>query len=553
VGMERFRWGDVVSRMVSYTVEQALTLPCLAAARVVAGSEGVDRAVEGVGVLDITDFEGVQPHQLVLSNAYPLLSLDLAELIERLVQSRAAGLGLKLSEYWSEVPDTVVEAADEASFPVLVMPEGPFDEITNPLLAAIAGHQVETLRQSMMVHDELTRAALREEGDPSSVAHILAQALHRPTAIFANSGELLGAAGDEDGWASEELVGFVVRGATGGVIQVGDVGHYLASAPAGSSPRAIVCVRDVDPSDTLTRSAIAHAAVVAGMLLVGRQQVEQVYRKYERELFEDLTEGRPVQPEDARSRAARIGWPLHRPFLVMAVGRAPSGQGNRGPFEPFSEGDIFKMEAILGEESLEGRVFLRPPGLGLVVHLRSHDNPGAVASRLATAMAGSKDAPWHDCGLMLGVGRPRRDVTGLAEAFSEAKLAFRFHRQSHGANVQVTHFSDLGAIGLLSLTRDPKHLLNVARETLGPLAAPGLARREDLLVTLRTLLARNMNLRMAADELYFHYNTVRHRAKRLRSILGEELDDPDQRLLMSLAVASIELYDSPTEGAGAIA
>jgi purine catabolism regulator len=543
----------VAPRMVSYTVEQALTLPCLAAARVVAGSEGIDRAVEGVAVLDVTDFEGVQPHQLVLSNAYPLLTLDLAELIERLVRSGAAGLALKLSEYWSEVPHTLVEAADEASFPILVMPEGPFDEIVNPLLTAIAGHQVETLRQSMMVHDELTRAALREEGDPSSVAHILAQALHRPTAIFTNSGELLGAAGDEDGWDSEELVGFVVRGATGGVIQVGHVGHYLASAPAGGSPRAIVCVRDVDPNDTLTRSAIAHAAVVAGMLLVGRQQVEQVYRKYERELFEDLTEGRPVQPEDARSRASRIGWPLLRPFLVMVVGRAPSGRGNGGPVEPFSEGDILKMKAVLRDEALEGRVFLRPPGLGLVVHLRPHDNPVIVASMLATAMAGTKDSPWHDCGLVLGVGRPRHDVTGLAEAFAEAKLALRFHRQIHPADVPVTHFSDLGAIGLLSLTRDPRHLLKVAHEILGPLATPGLARREDLLATLRTLLARNMNLRLAADELFFHYNTVRHRARRLRSLLGDELDDPDRRLLLSLAVASIELYDSPAEGAGVLA
>ncbi|MGH2655418.1 MAG: PucR family transcriptional regulator [Actinomycetota bacterium] len=538
--------------MISYTVEQALTLPCLEAARVVAGLEGVGRAVEGVGVLDVTDFEGVQPHQLVLSNAYPLLNLDLADLIERLDQSRAAGLALKLSEYWSEVPNALVEAADEVSFPVLLMPEGPFDEIVNPLLTAIAGHQLETLRESMVVHDGLTQAALREEGDPSSVAHILAQALHRPAAIFTDSGELLGAAGDEDGWGSDELIGFLSRGVTGGVIQVGGVGYYLASAPAGGSSRAIVCVRDVDPSDTLTRSAIAHAAVVAGMLLVGRQQVEQVYRKYERELFEDLTEGRPVQPEDARSRASRIGWPLQRPYLVLVAGRTPSGKGNGSAFELFGEGDLLTLKAILRDCALEGRVFLRPPGVGVVVHLRPHDNPVIVASTIAAELAGTKDSPWHDSGLVLGVGRPRRDVTGLAEAFAEAKLALRF-RQINPVSAQVAHFADLGAVGLLSLTRDPQRLLKVAHEILGPLAGPGPARRGDLLATLRTLLARNMNLRLAADELFFHYNTVRHRASRLRSLLGDELDDPRRRLLLSLAVATIELYDPPAVGAGALA
>lgn len=538
--------------MISYTVEQALTLPCLEAARVVAGLEGVGRAVEGVGVLDVTDFEGVQPHQLVLSNAYPLLNLDLADLIERLDQSRAAGLALKLSEYWSEVPNALVEAADAASFPVLLMPEGPFDEIVNPLLTAIAGHQLETLRQSMVVHDELTQAALREEGDPNSVAYILSQALHRPAAIFTDSGELLGAAGDEDSWASDQLIGFLARGVTGGVVQLGGVSHYLESAPAGGSSRAIVCVRDVDPSNTLTRSAIAHAAVVAGMLLVGRRQVEQVYRRYERELFEDLTEGRPVQPEDARSRASRIGWPLQRPYLVMVAGRAPSGKGNGGAFEPFGEGDLSTLKAVLRDCVLEGRVFLRPPGVGVVVHLRPHDNPVIVASTIAAELAGTKDSPWHDVGLVLGVGRPRRDVTGLAEAFAEAKLALRFHRHVNPVSAQVTHFADLGAVGLLSLSRDPQRLLKVAHETLGLLAEPGLTQREDLLATLRTLLARNMNLRLAADELFFHYNTVRHRASRLRTLLGDELDDPRRRLLLSLAVATVELYDPPAMGAGAV-
>lgn len=530
---------------VSYTVQRALTLPCLRAARVVAGREGVGRAVEAVAVLDVTDFEGVRPNQLVLSNAYPLLGLDLRMLVERLVAPGASALGLKLSDYWQEVPQELIEAADATSLPILVLPEGAFDEIVNPLLTAIAGHQLDTLRQSGAVHDKLTRAALREEGDPSSVAPILADALHRPAAIFTDRGEIVGATGESETWISDELIAYVIGGVSGGVVRVDGSDYYLASAPATGTPRVTVCVRDVDPGDALTRAAITHAAVVAGMLLVGRQQVEEVYRKYERELLEDLTEGRPVRPDDARSRASQIGWPLHRPYLVLVAGRVNGGGGLPPPDAlPLTQRDLEVLAQILGDGALEGRVFLRPPGVGLVLHLGPRDDPITVADTLEASMAASTEAPWNEPTLVLGVGRPRLDVTALADAFREAKLAVRFHHHVHGSEAKVTHFADLGAIGLLSLARSPTRLLGAANKVLGPLADPTLPRRDDLMATLHTLLARNMNMRIAAEELFFHYNTVRHRASRLRTLLGGALDDPDRRLLLSMAVATAQLYES---------
>ncbi|MGH2684546.1 MAG: PucR family transcriptional regulator, partial [Actinomycetota bacterium] len=429
---------------------------------------------------------------------------------------------------------------------VLVLPETPFDEIVNPLLTAIAGHQLEALHRSMAVHDELTRAALREEGDPSSVAQILTEALARPAAIFSDRGELLAFAGGDAGGDHVAPSAGTTRG---GIVHTNGSSYYVASAPAGGTPRAVVAVKDVDPDDTFGRSAITHAAVVAGMLVVGRQQVEEVYRRYERELFEDLTEGRTLEPEDARSRASRIGWPLHRPYLVMAIGRERNGRSNGdAAAEPgaFGEGDLTKLGSALEDSGIEARLFLRPPGAGVVVHFRSSDNPAGVVDRIA-GLLGAIDPPWNHDDVVVGVGRPRRDVAAVAGAFAEAKLAFRFHRQVHPLDRRVTHFSDLGPIGLLSLSTNPAHILKVARTILGPLASPALSRRDDLLVTIRTVLARNMNLRVAADELFFHYNTVRHRMSRLRSLLGDALDDPERRLLLSLAVTTLELYEGPVE------
>lgn len=541
--------------MISYTVDRALTIPCLRTARLVAGKGGLGRAVEAVAVLDVTDFAGVRSNQLVLSNAYPLLDFDLRRLVDRLTKAQASALVLILSEYWREAPAALIEAADEAAFPVFVLPEVPFDEIVNPLLTAIAGHQLDTLRQSTKVHDALTRAALQEEGDPSSVVHILARALRRPTGVFTERGELVASSGPSDAWTSDELIthiqAHIQGGAASGTLVVGAVDYYIASAPTIGKPSATVCVRDIDPRNPLARAAIAHAAVVAGMLLVGRRQVEEVYRKYERELLEDLVDGRLIGQEETRTRAAQIGWPLDRPYLVLAAGPARRlGASPGGTALALSERDLASLARVLRENAIDGRMFLRPPGLGLVLHLQARDDPATQANDFASTLAGADQPPWDEPSIVLGAGRPRQDVTALSNAFSEAKLALQFREHGHRIPGKLTHFSDLGVIGLLSLADNPKRALDIAYRVLGPLADPRLPRRSDLLVTLGALLSRNMNLRRTADDLFFHYNTIRHRLQRLQTLLKDGLDDHERRLLISMAVATVRLFESAHSKSG---
>jgi purine catabolism regulator len=96
-------------------------------------------------------------------------------------------------------------------------------------------------------------------------------------------------------------------------------------------------------------------------------------------------------------------------------------------------------------------------------------------------------------------------------------------------------------VRLLATVDDPGALAAMARDALGPLGQLDEPGHADLVETLAALLAHNMHLAEAAEELYFHYNTIRHRLGRLRALLGERLTRPDERIGLSLAIAALRI------------
>jgi hypothetical protein len=79
----------------------------------------------------------------------------------------------------------------------------------------------------------------------------------------------------------------------------------------------------------------------------------------------------------------------------------------------------------------------------------------------------------------------------------------------------------------------------VLLDAIGPLLAYDRENDTDLASTLRAFLEQNQNSARTAKLLYIHYNTLRYRLDRAREILGDFLENPQQRLEIELA---LQLY-----------
>jgi len=116
-----------------------------------------------------------------------------------------------------------------------------------------------------------------------------------------------------------------------------------------------------------------------------------------------------------------------------------------------------------------------------------------------------------------------REVTSVMESLA------RFKRWG-----QVIAVPELGLTGLLAAVSDER-LVDYSRRHLGPLVEHDNARKGALVATLRAYLETGEQ-QQAAKRLRVHPNTLRYRLERIREITVLDLEDPETRLNLSVAL-----------------
>jgi purine catabolism regulator len=58
----------------------------------------------------------------------------------------------------------------------------------------------------------------------------------------------------------------------------------------------------------------------------------------------------------------------------------------------------------------------------------------------------------------------------------------------------------------------------------------------DLVATLKAYLDNERNVSKTADALFMHRNSIKYRLEKIESLLTSDLNDPDNRLLLHLAI-----------------
>ncbi len=66
----------------------------------------------------------------------------------------------------------------------------------------------------------------------------------------------------------------------------------------------------------------------------------------------------------------------------------------------------------------------------------------------------------------------------------------------------------------------------------------------ELVKTLKAYFEYNGNLTRMSEKLYTHYNTILYRINRINEITGMNLDDPNDRLNLEIALKISELLMS---------
>jgi len=167
------------------------------------------------------------------------------------------------------------------------------------------------------------------------------------------------------------------------------------------------------------------------------------------------------------------------------------------------------------------------------------------ARRLAENIRRRASAEFANDPLAMGIGRAAEALIGLRDSYREARQAQTMARRL--AEPNALYFGELNVYRLLFQLEDNPELGAFAEEVLGKLIEYDRAQGTELVQTLSAYFTHKGNLSQTAEALFVHRNTLLYRMERIKEIGGLDLDNPETRFNIQLALRAYRLLSAREE------
>jgi purine catabolism regulator len=518
------------------TLAEVLDLPVLRAAvpRVRAGSAGLSTPVRWVHVSEQRDPAGtLSGGELLLSIGVAVAdpSNDPVAYVTALREAGAVGLVVELGQHLRSLPAALVQACRAADFPLVELARTVrFVEVTEIVHARIVNSQYARMQFIQRVH-ETFRTLTVESGEVSKVVAQAAALAGLPVVLEDLGHRALAFAADfpaadllKDWTArSRQVPGFPELSATGP--------EGWMTTPVG--PRSRRWGRLVVPRRVMGDDAAQDTAMVLGhaadALTIGRMLGDDslgLDRKVQGELLRDLLRGTSLDEPALRARARALGLPTGGAFTVVVVGATSADPHDQELLDAaVTATHTIQAPAIVGQ--------LRPGRVALVLAGQSREDDKGMAERLVELLP-------NELVTVAGAAGPVTAFSELATAVAEAAFIADVTAATEPLMpMRVRRSSDLGVQGLLWQLRADPRLLSFVDAQLGPLLRLDDRLRELMLETLSAYLESGGNMTTLAATIHISRPAAYARVARLRHTLGRDVDPPQTRLSLHLAMLAL--------------
>ena len=515
-----------------------------------AGEAQLDTPVRWVHISELPDpTPWLSGGELLLTTGMALETEDdQRAYVQRLADHGLAGLGVGTGFRHECVPDVLVAAAQERSFPLFEVPYAtPFIAVTEKAFSRLVNEQYAVLQRSIAAQERLQRIVLSERG-LDAIAGALATLVGGAALVFDGRGAPLARrtfrrelAPDAAEALAVELRDRARRGDGRGFAPThGDLAGRALALPVGaerSVPQAwLVAAKDTGGLSEFDRLILHQAVTVIALELLRRHVAETTERRLAGDVLAEIVSGRLAGAELAR-RLEPFGIGGRVTALVLAPGERYLGACEEAVNEALREEAVSSLVAAEGPH-----VCALLPGLlddelfELGERVRSRLGDGVHAGAGRAVPAGDARRAYHEarCALearALGAGAPApANGNGNGNGSGPGSRKPR-----------IATYRDLGSFQLLLSLQDSDALRLFCESLLGPIENGEGHYGGELVRSLEAFIECNGQWEAAARRLYCHRHTLRYRIRKIEELTGRDLSSARDRIEFWLALRGREL------------
>lgn len=281
---------------------------------------------------------------------------------------------------------------------------------------------------------------------------------------------------------------------------------------------------DLDDVDLLVTE---HGAAACALEMAKAKAISDTEKRLRGTFLDRLLIGDVSQQE-----AVRQGERFEHDMTLTHLAVVLAWQGDKTPstrrLETLVNGVVSsqRAKALIWQREREGEV--------LVFHATDSKDPIDNSMKLAEAFISEIQRQYPSAHVAIGLGGAARDVGAWRTSYRDAVQALDLARRLQTDT--PLFIGDLGVYQLILSLSDREKLMSFCDRTLGALLEYDLRQHADLIKTLEAFFACHGNLSQTAEQLIVHRNTLLYRMNRINEIAAIDLNRPETRLALHLAL-----------------
>ncbi|MCK4724621.1 MAG: helix-turn-helix domain-containing protein [Anaerolineales bacterium] len=452
-------------------------------------------------------------------------------------KKRAVAAVLLLGEVTSDIGDL------PSDFPILsVAGDHDLQATQRLLLTVLVNQRAALVERGVRIHTQLSQLAA-EGGGLAGILHALADISGRGVLLQDKRGRILAEHPSSTlmaiwGDVLEQLGAFESlpeslrdRKRAGVLAEVitqdipGNLPRLVSPVIVGEVARGYLSlVSIVGDIDTLDRVVIEQGALACALEMSRDKAVRETEKRLKGDLLTALLQ-EDLSPRDAELWTQGMGFDLNQPHVALRFAWDAPSSPSRRRLETIVNGEVSRMSL---------KTMTNPIGVEVVsfCELPSATSRPELALEFGQAALDQAFQEYPEVPIRCGIGNPARELSAWRDSFRQAGQALEMARRFEES--KALYFPDLSVYRLLFQFEHNPELIAFQEEILGPLLAYEGGR--ELLLTLESYFEHNGNMTQTAEALFIHRNTLIYRLERIAKIADLDLDKPETRLAVQLAL-----------------
>ncbi|WP_212970344.1 PucR family transcriptional regulator [Paenibacillus cineris] len=544
-------------------IREVLERPVFKRARLIAGANGLDREVGWVHILEITNVAPfVTKNDLILTTGLWLHHYEQERLsyMQQLIRQQAAGLCVELGTSIENIPEEIIELADQCDFPLLVF-EQPvrFVEITQDIHGLLINQQHQLLKDLEAFSRRLQQITLQST-DVHAVLHVLYEytgyQIVYHSSVEANKFCPKPATSEE----ADELTFFYRKQVEGNEAAAQEPSRFPMPGERLLLSQPVICLGETlayvgmilpgeQPLDRIVL-LLDYTAKSLATLLLRMLFLEEKHLRDQNQLIQDILSHQLEDEEAARSRMgvrpAKQGEVLFIGGIVELEYPDSALRPDRDRIEAEEQDLLVRLRALLKKHGLRNLLMQKGHRIYILCareRSASGDNAAALKQavrRIVESLRLTGVGLTQPFSLHAGFGSIRPRMTDMHKSFKEAEQVMEVSRSVELMRSSL-FYERIGVYQLLKAIPDKAFLQSFVEEQLGALMAYDKEHHLHLVQTLDVYLQYMGSKNDTAKALFIHRQTLYNRLDKLNEILGEDFLEPERRICLEMALLACPL------------